>query len=117
MIKDIGGGAFIDVEGNTSSMPYITTDPDNPSQGMVRIKGSDIQVWDRDNWIQVGTNYATVSLNSSAQSAISWAMKKMAEEAELEKLSESHPAVRIAYENMQRAAKQLKTTIILSKDE
>jgi hypothetical protein len=44
-------------------------------------------------------------------------MNKMAEEAALEKLSESHPAVKAAYENMKRAAEQLKATIILSKDE
>jgi hypothetical protein len=36
---------------------------------------------------------------------------------ELEKLSNSHPAVKAAYDNMKRAAEQLKATIILSKDE
>jgi hypothetical protein len=117
MIKDIAGGAFIEVGGGTSPMPYISTNIDNPMQGMVRIHGNDLQVWSGSNWVQIAASYTTVGLSSSAQSAISWAMKKMAEEAALEQLSDSHPAVKAAYENMKRAAEQLKATIILSKDE
>jgi hypothetical protein len=41
----------------------------------------------------------------------------MAEEAELEKMSRSHPSIQAAYDNLKRAAEQLKTTIILSKNE
>ena len=117
MIKGIGSGAFIEVGGGTSPMPYIPTNIDNPMQGMVRVYGNDLQVWNGSSWVPVAASYPTVSLNSSAQSAISWAMNKMSEEAALEKLSESHPAVKAAYENMKRAAEQLKATIILSKDE
>jgi ferric-dicitrate binding protein FerR (iron transport regulator) len=117
MIKGIVGGAFIDVAGGTFSMPYISTDLNNPIQGEVRVCGNDFRVWDGDGWVQIAASYSTVSLNNSAQSAISWAMNKMAEEAALEQLSESHPAVKAAYENMKRAAEQLKVTIILSKDE
>jgi hypothetical protein len=32
-------------------------------------------------------------------------------------MADNHPAVKVAYENMKRAAEQLKVTIILSKDE
>lgn len=117
MIKGVASGAFIDVVGGTSSMTYVINNPDNPTQGMVRVNGNDFQVWNNGAWVQIAASYPTVSLNSSAQSAISWAMNKMAEEAALETLSESHPAVKAAYENMKRAAEQLKATIILSKDE
>jgi hemerythrin superfamily protein len=44
-------------------------------------------------------------------------MTKMAEDAKLEELSKKHPAIKAAYENLKRAEEQLKTTIILSKDE
>lgn len=117
MIRTIASGAFVEVTGGKSTMPYITPNTDIPMHGMVRIHGNDLQVWSGGNWVQIAASYPIVGLSSSAQSAISWAMVKMAEEAELEKLSHSHPAVRAAYENMRRAAEQLKTTIILSKDE
>lgn len=87
---------------------------------MVRYNGnnSSIEVYDGSSWITMSTNnYATVGLNSVAQSVINWAMQKMAEEKELEQLTKEHPAVKLAYENMKKAAEQLKTTIILSKDE
>lgn len=116
MIKGIVNGAFIDVSGGAPTIPYVTVDPDNPTQGMICLRGNDFQVWDGHSWVQIDASYPTVSLNSSAQSAISWAMKKMSEEAALEQLSESHPAVKAAYENMKRAAEQLKATIILSKE-
>jgi len=117
MIKSIASGAFIEVGGGTSPMPHIPVNNNNPMQGMIRINGSDMQVFDGSAWMNIAASYSTVSLNSTAQSAISWAMNKMAEEAALEKLSENHPAVKAAYENMKRAAEQLKATIILSKDE
>lgn len=117
MIKGIVSGAFIDVSGGVSNVPYISTNIDSPMQGMIRVHGDDLQVWSGTGWMQIAASYPTVSLSSSAQNAISWAMVKMAEEAELERLSDNHPAVKAAYENMKRAAEQLKATIILSKDE
>jgi hypothetical protein len=117
MIKGIASGAFIEVVGGSSTFPYIPMNSNNPIQGMVRVNGQNLEVFDGSGWVIMTTSYPTVGLNSSAQSAISWAMNKMAEEAALERLSAEHPAVKAAYENMKRAAEQLKATIILSKDE
>ena len=117
MIKGIAGGAFIDVSGGNTTFPYIPMNANNPIQGMVRVNNQELQVFDGSSWVNISSSYPSVDLNSSAQAVIAWAMKKMAEEDALEKLAHAHPAVNAAYENMKRAAEQLKTTIILSQDE
>jgi hypothetical protein len=118
MIKGIVAGTMIDVQGGGSGT-YVYGNTSAQGVGNMRYDTSkqQIEVWDGNNWQQLNMAYPTVSLNSSAVSAISWAMTKMAEEARLEELSKKHPAISAAYENLKRAEEQLKTTIILSKDE
>ena len=115
MIRGIqSSGPFLTVVGGDTSGTYYNTT--GMSAGMVRYYNNAFEVYDGMSWLQVSGSYASVGLTPSATDAISWAMKKMQEERELEKLSEEHPAVKAAYENMKRAAEQLKTTIILSKE-
>jgi hypothetical protein len=85
--------------------------------GQVRYHNNVFQVFDGQFWQNLSTNYADIALTNDATAAITWAIKKMSEEAELQRMADSHPAVKAAYENMKRAAEQLKATIILSKDE
>lgn len=110
-----GGSGHIHVTGGTYSTPYIS--PGAPSAGMVRYLNNNFEVYDGSYWQVLSATYPTVDLSGSAASAISWALKHMAEEAELERLAKEHPAINAAYENMKKAAEQLKTTIILSKDD
>jgi hypothetical protein len=117
MIKGISGSSHIVVSGGNSSGPYVNSHSGQPMIGMVRYHNSNLEVYDGSVWLTIGGSYVTIELTGSANSAISWAMTKMAEEANLTKLSEEHPAIKAAYENMQRASEQLKATIILSKDE
>ena len=115
------------IKGIKSSSPHITLTGGDPSgvyyntsgmsAGMVRYYNNAFEVYDGSIWIQITNQYANVALSASADTAINWAMKKMQEERELEHLAIEHPAVKAAYENMKRASEQLKTTIILSKDE
>jgi len=70
-------------------------------QGMLRVSGSDLQVFDGSSWIHIGGGYPTVSLNGSAQAAIAWAMKKQQEEQELAELCKQYPGVAEAYERLQ----------------
>ena len=88
-----------------------------PMAGMLRYhSGGRVEVFDGISWTQVSTTQA-ITLGPDAESAIEWALRKQREELELERLAKEHPAVKAAYENMKRAEEQLKTTIILSKDE
>jgi len=117
MINGITGSNNVVVYGGNSSMPYVNMS--NPSAGMLRYNGNNqcFETYDGASWLQIASNYASIDLTGSANAAIAWVMSKMAEEAELQKLAHSHPAVKAAYENFKRAGEQLRTTIILSKDE
>ena len=117
MIKGINGGTHVVVTGGATSGPYVNNHSGNAMVGMVRYYNNNLEVYDGMTWLQIAGSYATIDLTGSANTAINWAMTKMAEEAELVKLAAEHPAVKAAYENMKRASEQLKATIILSKDE
>jgi hypothetical protein len=117
MIRAINGGGHVVVSGGSPSGPYINNYSNNTMVGMVRYQNSNLEVYDGIAWLQIASSHATIDLSGSANAAINWAMSKMAEEAQLEKLASEHPAIKAAYENMKRASEQLKATIILSKDE
>lgn len=124
MIKGLTGGPGITVSGGNTSVPYVNYNSSNPMQGMMRINGSDMQVFDGTAWININASYASASLDIDTLTLLEWARKKRLEEQEIEILASDHPAVRIAKENlnnakaeMTRAEQQLKVTIILSNDE
>ena len=124
MIKGLAGGIGITVSGGNTSVPYVNQNSNNPLQGMMRINGSDMQVFDGNSWMNINASYATATLDIDTLTLLEWARKKRAEEQAIEILASDHAAVRIAKENLNkvkaeivRAEQQLKATIILSKDE
>ena len=116
MIKGLTGGAYLNVMGGSTSVPYVGSNTSNPMQGMVRINGSDLQVFDGSSWLSMGGSYATVDLNPDAQSILEWARKKMNEESEWIRLAEKNKSVAIALENLNKAREQLMTVTILAKE-
>ena len=124
MIKGLMGKAGVSVSGGDTSLPYITMNSENPIQGMVRVWGTDLQVFNGSIWMTIPSSYATVTLDEYTLNAMDWARQKMLEEKVLEALSDDNPAVKIAKENVNRikqelaqAEEQLKITEILSQDE
>ena len=117
MINSIIGSNHVVVMNGTSQGPYISNYNNSSMVGMVRYHNNQLEVYDGVSWLAITYNSTTIDLSGSANAAITWALSRMSEEAQLEKLSAEHPAVKAAYENMKRAAEQLKATIILSKDE
>ena len=92
---------------------------------MMRIWGSDMQVFDGSIWQNIQSSYATVELDAETQRLLEYVRKQQKEDDELRALVSEHyhPAVRIAQENLnkviedlERAKKQLKATVILSKE-
>lgn len=116
MIKGLMGINGITVSGGDTSVPYIPQNAENPIQGMIRIWGTDMQVFTGSSWQTMSTSYATASLDQDILDILAWARKARDEDKELSKLAEDNLAVKSALENMRRAEEQLKTTIILSKD-
>jgi hypothetical protein len=117
MIKSITGGNGIVVESGYSTMPYISQNNNNPMQGMLRISGNDLQVFDGSTWIHVGGAFPSISLNGAAQSAINWAQSQMAEEASIKQLAEKHPAVADAVNTINEAYNKLKVVVALTEEE
>ena len=116
MIKTINGGTHIQISGGSASDPYIPN-TSTPMVGMVRYVNNNLETYDGNTWHRLGQAFTIISLTESATKAISWAIKEMEREAQLEKMGEENPAVKAAHENFRRAAEQLKATIILSQDE
>ena len=124
MIKGLMGKAGVAVAGGDTSLPYIPMNSENPIQGMVRVWGTDLQVFNGNGWTTMPSSYATATLDNYALDMLDWVRKKMLEEKVLEALSNDNPAVKIAKENVNRikqelarAEEKLKITEILSQDE
>ena len=124
MIKGLAGGAGIRITGGDTSVPYINKNTDTPMQGMIRVCGTELQVFDSNVWKILPASYATVTLDEYTLELLDWARKKKMEEEVLLSLPNDNPAVKIARENINRAKKelaraqeQLKITEILSQDE
>jgi hypothetical protein len=97
------------------SPPYINNNGQSAGQVRYNTGTQNMDVYDGSMWISV-SQQVSIGLNHSAEESLRWAQAKMAEEIELKKLSKEHPAIKIAYENLNKAQEQLKATIILSKE-
>ena len=116
MIKGLTGSKGVFVSGVNTSLQYVNQNPSNPMQGMIRVWGTDMQVFDGSGWTNIQSSYATVELDGNTQRLLDWARSKMEKENDLQQLSRENPAVQIALDNLKRAQEQLDVTIILSKE-
>jgi hypothetical protein len=124
MIKGLSGGVGIKITGGDTSVPYINMNSETPMQGMIRVWGTEIQVFNGTSWAVMPSSYATATLDGYTLELLDWARKKKMEEEVLLSLPNDNPAVNIAIQNVNRAKKelaraqeQLKITEILSQDE
>ena len=116
MIKGLQGISGLTVTGGNTSMPYINQNNNNPIQGMLRVWGNDMQVFDGNSWINMSTSYATVGLDQDVLDIVQWARKKRAQEDEWYKLASSNEAVRIALDQLEQAKTRLELTTILARE-
>ena len=124
MIKGLAEGTGIKVSGGDTSLPYVPMNHDNPIQGMIRVYGTDLQVFNGTSWAMLPSSYATVTLDEYALNLLDWVRMKKKEEEVLISLPNDHPSVKLARQNVNRAKQelaraeeQLKITEILSQDE
>lgn len=103
MIKGLMGGQGMVVNGGNTSVPYISMNNTNPSQGMLRIWGSDMQVYDGNNWVTLSTSYATVELNGHTQSLLKWVEAQRDIAFNRMEAVRQNPALTKAYEAIARA--------------
>jgi hypothetical protein len=98
------------------SLPYVSHNSNNPAQGMLRMNGSDMEVFDGSCWMKIYIGNADIGLNGDANAAISWAIKRQKQEEEWYRLASNSEAVRIALEQLEQARQRLELTAILARD-
>ena len=103
MIKGLMGGNGLNVNGGNTSVPYVNQNNSNPMQGMLRIWGSDMQVFDGNSWMNLSSSYATVELNGESQTLMQWAREQRDLELARARLIENNPALENAYRAILRA--------------
>jgi hypothetical protein len=119
MIKGIMGSQGVVVNGGSTSLPYVNMSSgpmDNPMQGMLRLYGSDMQVYNGSSWMNIGTSYATVELTGEVQSIIQWAREQKQKQADRESRIKNNPALQKAFENIKRAEENFDLIDALVKD-
>jgi regulator of protease activity HflC (stomatin/prohibitin superfamily) len=130
MIDGISSTGKYIIAGGGNNLPYISPNSSNPMQGMVRVNNNYLEAYNGGGWQSLSSGYAQVGLTPAAEEAIDWVIKHREEMARIEALDTDHPAVKIAKENIARAKeamktaqeevanaeKQLKATLILSKE-
>jgi hypothetical protein len=116
MIKGLQGISGITVSGGNTALPYVGPNINNPITGMLRINGTEMEVFNGSNWQMLSTSYATVGLDQDVLDIVQWARKKRDEENAWYKLATTNEAVRIALEQLEQAKTRLELTAILSRE-
>ena len=116
MINSVSSSSkYIYAAGN-HSLPYVSYNSGNPAQGMLRINGSEMEVYDGQSWTKIYPSSANVGLNTEAEAAIDWAVKRMKQEKEWYELATNNEAVRIALDQLEQAKTRLELTAHLARD-
>lgn len=103
MIKGLTGGAGVVVNDGHASFPYVPTNASNPCQGMIRVNGTDLQVFDGSIWVPVPVNYPTVQLDDHAQSLLRWVEAQRTITFNRMEAVQKNPALAKAFEAIARA--------------
>jgi hypothetical protein len=116
MIKGLQGITGITVSGGNTALPYVGPNTSNPMTGMMRINGTEMEVFTGSSWQMLSTSYATVGLDQDVLDLVQWARKKRDDELAWESLAKENQAVKIALENYRQAEQQLKITKNLARE-
>jgi hypothetical protein len=103
MIKGLMGSQGVVVNGGNTSVPYVNMNNTNPMQGMVRVCGTDLQVYDGNNWVNMATSYATVELDGNTQSLLKWVEAQRTISMKRMEAVQKNPALTKAFEAIARA--------------
>lgn len=103
MIKGLTGSNGVSVGAGNTSVPYINQNTNNPVTGMMRIWGTDMQVFDGSSWLNMNASYATVGLDDDTRSLLEWARTQRQLDLNRQTLIKNNPALEKAYEAVKRA--------------
>jgi hypothetical protein len=116
MIKNVTGGAFLQVNCYQGNMPYIS--PGAQSSGNLRYNTSmnRVEVYDGVSWLELGGGYANIELSPVVQTAVNWVMIQMEKEAAMKEMAKKHASVQAALANVEQAKQELELIYELAKD-
>ena len=118
MIKNItASGRYVQVSGGGSGT-YVNGYSGLQGVGNMRYNTTNqcMEVFDGNSWVTIAMDYATVGLNSEAESLLDWARKKRDEELMWQSLANENKAVKIALDNLEQAKRQLDITAKLARE-
>lgn len=99
MIKSVTShGPYLVINGGYHNYPYMSPGASGAGQLRWNINMNDMEVNDGVSWRSLNANHTSISLTNDAQDALSWALKKMQEERELEQRIQRHPGLRDTWE-------------------
>ncbi len=97
------GGNGVVVSGSSTSVPYVNQNTNNPMQGMIRVWGTDMQVYDGNSWLTMSTSYSTVELDGNTQSLLKWVEAQRTMSMKRMEAVQKNPALTKAFEAIARA--------------
>jgi hypothetical protein len=103
MIKGLTGTRGVTVSGGDTSLPYISTNVNNPIQGMIRVNNTDLEVFNGTGWQSLPSSYATVSLDQDTQDLLQWARAQRTMAMNRLTLAQNNPALMKALEKLKKA--------------
>jgi hypothetical protein len=103
MIKGLMGNQGVAVSCGNTSLPYISSNANNPIQGMIRINNTDLEVFNGTAWQSLPSSYATVTLDQETQDLLQWARTQRQLEWNRATLIANNPALENAYKAILRA--------------
>jgi hypothetical protein len=118
MIKNIAAtGRYVQVSGGGVST-YVNGYSGAQGVGNMRYNTSNqnMEVFDGSGWITLSMDYASIGLNSEAESLLDWARIKRDEEMMWQSLAKENQAVKIALDNLEQARRQLDITAKLARE-
>jgi formamidopyrimidine-DNA glycosylase len=117
MISNLSSvGKYMYVHGGNAST-YLNTHAGAQGVGNVRynISNQQFEVWDGHSWCKIAMDSPVIGLSPEAESLLDWARDRRDEEKTWEKLAEENSAVRIAFDNLVEARRQLDVTAKLAR--
>ena len=103
MIKGLSGAPGIVVSGGNTALPYVGPNANNPMTGMLRIHGTEMEVFNGSSWQMLSTSYATVSLDQDTQDLLQWARAQRTMAMNRLTLAQNNPALMKVLERIKKA--------------
>jgi len=120
MIKTVNGsGRYMMVNGGMPATTYMNISSGLMNVGDLRYNSSmqRIEVYDGQMWMELNTSHASVGLTPDAERAIDWAIRRQREDADLESLAKSNPAIADLLNQKKELDDKIKMVQTLVKDE